>query len=133
MNIENLTYRSNSTKTSSASINTFVVAIQISLSIIIVFFNLIMTVLLSLCLAKRRTFSNIIFLLITICDLIAGLIVIPGDVVLIYTDYYWTNARIICVFYKMFDFANSNLSLMLILTITCSKYEHVSDATNTQC
>ena len=122
MNIENLTNGSNSTKTSSTNINTFVVAIQISLSIIIVFFNLILIVLLSLCLAKRRTFSNIIFLLITICDLIAGLIVIPGDVVLTYTNYYWTNGAIICVFYKTIDYASSNLSLMLILTITIHRY-----------
>ena len=122
MNIENLTIRSNSTKTSSTKTDTLVVALEISLSVMIVFFNLTLIVLLALCLAKRRTFSNIIFLLISICDLIVGLVIIPGDVVLTYTNYYWPNGRIICVFYKTFDFANSNLSLMLILTITIHRY-----------
>ena len=123
MNIENLTNRSiNSTKSSTTKIDTLVVDLEISLSILKGFLNIILIVLLSLCLAKRKTFSNIIFLLITICDLTVGLIIIPGDVVLTYTNYYWTNGRIICVFYKMIDFANCNLSLMLILTITIHRY-----------
>ena len=127
MNIDNQTNETNSTEDPTIEINTVVIGIEICLSIMTIILNLLNIVLISMSLSGKRTYSNIIFLLNTITDLIVGLISIPGDIVLGYMDWSWTYGAIVCVFYKTFDFANSNFSLMLLLVITIHRFLQLKD------
>ena len=52
---------------------------------------------------------------------------IPGDVIISYTNWNWTNNIIVCVIYKTFDYANSNFSLMLLLLITIHRLLQLKD------
>ena len=123
----NVTNETNSTQDSIIGIEMDVLAIEISLSIIIVVLNLLNVVLISIRTSKQRTYSNIIFLLNTIADFIVGFISIPGDVIISYTNWNWTNNIIVCVIYKTFDYANSNFSLMLLLLITIHRLLQLKD------
>jgi hypothetical protein len=127
MSIDNFTNEFNSTEDSIFVIDTAVIIIEICLSIITVILNLLNIVLISICINQKKTYSNIIFLLNSIADFIVGLISLPGDVVLAYTDGDWRYSIIICVFYKTFDFANSNFSLMLLLVITIHRLLQLKD------
>ena len=113
----------NSTENSIAEdIDTASIILEIFLSIIAVLLNTLSIALISVSIRKKRTYSNIIFLLINITDFISGLISIPGDVALSYSNWSWTYSTIICVFYKTFDFGNGNFSLMLLLVITIHRW-----------
>ena len=127
MNINNLSNETNSIKDSTIEINTPIVTIEICLSIFVVVLNLLNIVLISIRTSKQTTYSNIIFLLNSIADFIVGFISIPGDVIITYTNWNWTNNIIVCVIYKTFDYANGNFSLMLLLVITIHRLLQLRD------
>ena len=116
--MNNSTNEFNSTEGTKTELDTIYVIIEIFISIISVMLNLLNIVLISISITKKKTYSNIIFLLNSITDILVGLIGIPGDVVLTYTNGYWPYNIIICVLYEMFNYANNNFSLMLLLVIT---------------
>ena len=119
--------KQNSTKDSTIEIDTPIVTIEIGFSIFVVVLNLLNIVLISIRTTKQRTYSNIIFLLNSIADFIVGFISIPGDVIISYTNWNWTNSIIVCVIYKTFDYANGNFSLMLLLVITIHRLLQLKD------
>ena len=124
MNIGNLTNETNSTEGSISDIDITVFAIEICLSVLAVALNLLNILLISKTITKKKTFSNIIFLIISITDFIVGCISIPGDAVLTYIGSW---PYLICVFYKTFDYANGNFSLMLLLVITMHRWLQLKD------
>ena len=127
MSIKNVTNETNSTKYSISEIDKTVVGIEISLSIITVTLNLLNMILISISIRKKKTYSNILFLLISFTDFIVGIISIPGDVYLTYSGWTWTYSIIVCVLYKTFDYANTNFSLMLLLVITIHRWLQLKD------
>ena len=124
MNIGNLTNETNSTEGSISDIDITVFVIEICLSFVATSLNLLNMLLISKTITKKKTFSNIIFLLISITDLIVGCISIPGDVVFTYIDSF---PYVSCVFYTTFDYANGNFSLMLLLVITMHRWLQLKD------
>ena len=127
MNIVNLTNESNSTNNAINEIDLAFIIIQIFLSVITVILNLLCIVLISITLIQKKTYSNIIFLLISITDFIVGMISVPGSIFLTFTHGGWTFSMILCVIYKTFDFANGNISLMLLLVITVHRFLQLKD------
>lgn len=125
--MNNSTNEFNSTEDSTTEIDTIVVTIEIFISIISVILNLLNIILISISITWKKTYSNVIFLLNSITDVLVGFISIPGDVVLTYTGGSWTYSFIICAFYKTFDYANSNFSLMLLLVITTHRLLQLKD------
>lgn len=101
------------------------IIIEICLSIQVTFSNLlVLAVIFSI---KKKTFSNIIFLLISLVDLFVGIISIPGDILLLLDPDYWPLSKIVCIIYKTFDYSSSNLSLILLLIITVHRYKLLKD------
>jgi hypothetical protein len=124
MNISNLTNEANSTEGSISEIDITVLIIEICLSVLAFALNLLTIFLIARTITKKKTYSSVIFLLITITDLIVGCISIPGDAVLTYIGSW---PYLICVFYKTFDYANGNFSLMLLLVITLHRWLQLKD------
>ena len=104
-----------------------IIIIEIFISFISITLNLLCIVLISITLGKKRTYSNIIFLLISIADFIVGLISIPGDIFLTYSNKKMPLGIIVCLFYKTFDYGNSGFSLMLLLVITVHRFLQLKD------
>ena len=75
---------------------------------------------------KAKTFSNAIFLVLSITDFFVGLISIPGEIVLEFYEN-WPLGKALCIFYKVFDYSSSNLSLFLLLIITAHRYLQLND------
>jgi hypothetical protein len=114
----------NSTKTEAYFSITII--IQLCLSIQITLSNVLIVIII-LFLIKKKTFSNIIFLLISLVDLFVGLVSIPGNVLLSLDRAHWPLPKILCIIYKTFDYSSSNLSLILLVIITVHRYKLLKD------
>ena len=110
----------NSNTLNTTKINLSVIIIEACLSFEIIILNLLTALIIAIWI-KAKTYSNIIFLLISLVDLMVGLVSIPGDI-LLKLNYHWLFNSSLCVFYKTFDNASSTLSLFMLLMITMHRY-----------
>lgn len=107
------------------NLNKFAIYSLLYISIQTIVLNSLNTVII-LFLIKNKTFSNVLFLLMSINDFLNGAISVPGEILSIVYEK-WPLGKPLCLFFKTIDYSSSSLSLVLLLVITTHRYIQLKD------